>query len=222
MAGGHLINALDHYIYSTTVKSISVKLDQVIAHKVKLEILCGDIGNAYVNAYTNEKLYSIAGAEFCKAMKGSIVIIVRALYSLRRSSERWHNHLDDTLCSFNFKPTIYDNNVWIRHSEDGNSYDYVCIHGDNFMAVGKSAQQIMDEIKSLYTVKAEGRPDYYLGNDYKKDKKGRLCVGSKKYIKEVLTRIDSIFGTLRMYANPSETRDNPKLDNSNTRGDKEH
>ena len=41
----------------------------------------------------------------------------------------------------------------------------------------------MDEIKSVYTVKAEGLPDYYLGNYYKQDKKGRLCVGSKNYIK---------------------------------------
>ena len=68
VAGGHLIDALDHEIYSTTVKSISVKLLQVIVHKANLEILCGDIGNAYVNAYTNEKVYAIAGNEFRKAM----------------------------------------------------------------------------------------------------------------------------------------------------------
>ena len=55
VAVGHLIDALDHDIYSTTVKSISVKLLQVIVHKANLEIMCGDIGNAYVNAYTNEK-----------------------------------------------------------------------------------------------------------------------------------------------------------------------
>ena len=61
VAGGHLIDALDHDIYSTTVKSISVKLLQVIAHNANLEILCGDIGNAYVNAYTNKKVYTIAG-----------------------------------------------------------------------------------------------------------------------------------------------------------------
>ena len=53
VTGRHLIDALDHDIYSTTVKSISVKLLQVIVHKANLEILCGDIGNAYVNAYTN-------------------------------------------------------------------------------------------------------------------------------------------------------------------------
>ena len=97
VAGGNLINALDHDIYSTTVKSISVKLLQVIAHKANLEILCGDIGNAYVNPYTNKKVYAIAGDEFGKSMKGYIVIIVRALYGLRTSSERWHTHLADTL-----------------------------------------------------------------------------------------------------------------------------
>ena len=80
----------------------------------------------------------------------------------------------------------------------------------------------MDEIKSVYTVKAEGLPDYYLSNKYKRDKKGRLCVGSKKYIKEVLTQIETIFGTLRKYYNPSETGDNPELDDSRALGDKEH
>ena len=122
-------------------------------------------------------------------MKGSIFIIVRALYGLRTSSERWRAHLADTLRGFNFKPTRYDNDVWIRQYEDGDSYDYIYIHVDDFMTVGKRAQRIMDEIKSVYTVKAEGPPDYYLGNDCKRDKKGHLCVVSKQYIKEVLTRI---------------------------------
>ena len=116
-------------------------------------------------------------------MKGIIVIILRVLYGLRTSSERWHTHLVDTLRGFNFNPTRYDNDVWIRQYEDGDCYNYICIHVDNFMAVGKRAQRIMDEIKSVYTVKSEGPPDYYLGNDYKRDKKRRLCVGSKKYIK---------------------------------------
>ena len=80
----------------------------------------------------------------------------------------------------------------------------------------------MDEIKSLYTVKAEGPPDYYIGNDYKRDKKGRLFVRSKKYIQEVLTRIETIFGTLRKYDNPSETGDNPELDDSRALGNEEH
>ena len=74
-----------------------MKLLQVIAHKANLEILCGNIVNSYVSAYTKEKVYAITGNEFGKEMKGSIVIIVQDLYELRTSSDRWHAHLADTL-----------------------------------------------------------------------------------------------------------------------------
>ena len=47
-------------------------------------------------------------------------------------------------------------------------------------------------------------------------------MGRKKYIKEVLTRIENIFGTLRKYNNPSKTGDNPELDESWALGDEEH
>ena len=46
--------------------------------------------------------------------------------------------------------------------------------------------------------------------------------GSKKYIKEVLTLIETIFGTLRKYDNPSETGNNPELDDSWALGNEEH
>ena len=104
-------------------------------------------------------------------MKGTIVIIVWDLYGLRSSSKRWHAHLAHTLIGFNFKSTRYDNDVWIRQHKYGDCYDYICIHVDGFMSAGKRAQRIMDEIKSVYMVKSEGPPDYYLGNDYKRDKK---------------------------------------------------
>jgi hypothetical protein len=57
-AGGHLVEANEHDIYSSTVKGISVKLLHVIAHKRGLKQLCGDVGNAYINAYMNEKVYA--------------------------------------------------------------------------------------------------------------------------------------------------------------------
>jgi hypothetical protein len=78
---------VENNIYSSTVKGISVRMLHVIAHQQKLEILCGDIGNAYVNAYTNELIRSKAGPEFGE-LEDSIIIIRKALYGLRTSSER--------------------------------------------------------------------------------------------------------------------------------------
>eukprot|EP00957_Ditylum_brightwellii_P207350 15352571-Ditylum_brightwellii.AAC.1 len=61
---GHLIDLLDNKVYSSTVKGIIVKLLQVIAHRIGLNALCGDIDNTYVNAYITEKVYAVARPEF--------------------------------------------------------------------------------------------------------------------------------------------------------------
>jgi hypothetical protein len=98
VASGHLVDALDHDIYSLTVKGISVKLLHVIAHKANLKQLCGDVANTYVNAYIKEKVYAKAGPEFGSNLVGSIVIIRKALYGLQSSLERWHAHFADTTC----------------------------------------------------------------------------------------------------------------------------
>ena len=50
VAGGHLVDILDHQVYASTVKSISVQLLHMIAHKADLKQLCGDITNAFVTA----------------------------------------------------------------------------------------------------------------------------------------------------------------------------
>jgi hypothetical protein len=114
VAGGHLVDALDHDIYSSTVKGVSVKLLHVIAHKTGMCQLCRDVGNAYVNAFTNEKVYAtVAGKEFGPALEGCVIIIVKALYGLRTSSEQWYAHFADSLRGIGFAQTRYDNDVWI-------------------------------------------------------------------------------------------------------------
>ena len=64
VAGGHLVELLDNDVYASYVKGISVKLLHIIAHANDLNALCGDVGNAFPNAYTEEKVYAIAGLEF--------------------------------------------------------------------------------------------------------------------------------------------------------------
>jgi hypothetical protein len=222
VAGGHLVDALDHNIYSSTVKGVSVKLLHVIAHKTGMSQLCGDVGNAYVNAFTNEKVYAVAGNEFGESLQGCIIIIRKALYGLRTSSERWYAHFADSLRGIGFTQTRYDKDVWIRLNEKGDCYDYVCTHVDDFMIVGRDPQAVMDMIQAIYAVKSIGPPDYYLGNDYKKDRKGRWCIGCKKYLVEAIKRVERMFGSLNKYSNPMETGDHPELDESEVMNDDGH
>ena len=47
----------------------------------ELELWATDVGNAYLEAYTSEKLYIITGPEFGK-VEGHILVIFKALYGL--------------------------------------------------------------------------------------------------------------------------------------------
>mmetsp|Transcript_25890 Transcript_25890/g.30071 ORF Transcript_25890/g.30071 Transcript_25890/m.30071 type:complete len:191 (+) Transcript_25890:856-1428(+) len=100
VAGGHLVDLIDTPVYSSsTVKSISIQLLHVIAHKANLKQLSGDIGNAFPNAHTGEKVYvTKAGPEFGEH-QGKMIIIIKALYGLRSSSEKNNSFIDPAIHS---------------------------------------------------------------------------------------------------------------------------
>eukprot|EP00957_Ditylum_brightwellii_P134115 10224624-Ditylum_brightwellii.AAC.2 len=86
-----------------------------------------------------------------------------------------------------FKATRFDRDVWIHLSHDKKSYEYLCTHVDDFCIFSKWVQQIMNQLQAVYTIKSARPPDYYLGNNYKKDGKGHWNIGCKKYIMEVVS-----------------------------------
>ena len=89
----------------------------MISHKANLEQLCGDIGDAFPNAFTKEKVYILnADIEFGEHV-GKCIIIKKAIYGLCSSAERFHAHLADTQRSFGCKQTRFDNDGWIRLDE---------------------------------------------------------------------------------------------------------
>jgi len=215
VAGGHLLDVpTDVQIYSSQVKPISVKLVSVIADKMGLKQLCGDVSNAYVNAESSQKAYvPKAGYEF-GSRKGMMIVIVKALYGLSASGADWHRHFSNSLRSYGFEPTRYDKDVWIRLSEDKTHYEYICTYVDDFMIASKQPEAIMELIKKEYSVKGEGPPLYYLGNDYKMHK-GRSAIGCKKYITEAIRRIEAITKTpIKRQSTPLPTGDHPELDTS--------
>ena len=70
-----------------------------IAAANNLEVMVGDINNAYLHADTKEKVYTRAGAEF-EAVglmpEGTLLEVVKALYRLPTRGNRWHAHLSQT------------------------------------------------------------------------------------------------------------------------------
>ena len=124
VAGGHLTDPPSSMTYSTVVSRESVRIAFLIAALNNMNILAGDIQNAYLNAPTSEKLYFIAGKEW-KANEGKPIVIICALYGLKSSALQWRNHLADILGNnLGFKSSLADPDVWFKLSTDSNGRKY--------------------------------------------------------------------------------------------------
>ena len=76
----------------------SVCLILLIAELNNLTIYQADVGNAYLEAYTKEKIYFVARKEFTTfRMQGHMVIISKALCRLQTSGKQFGAVFTDTL-----------------------------------------------------------------------------------------------------------------------------
>ena len=127
------------------MKSVSSRILMTITAVNSLEVTTGDIGNAYLNTETEEKMYTCAGAEFDVVglmPEGTLLKVVKALYGLPKSGNRWHAHLSHTLREMSFKLTHFDPDVWIRSCEGG-CY-YIGTHTDDVLVVAVDPNSILE------------------------------------------------------------------------------
>ena len=96
VAGGHLTPDPIESIYSGIVSIRSLRLVIFLAKLNNLEVWGADIGNAYLEAKTKEKLYIVAGPEF-EELEGHILVIYKALYGLKSSGLRWSQKIHDIM-----------------------------------------------------------------------------------------------------------------------------
>ena len=99
-------------VYSGVATMQSLRIICFLAELNGLEITGGDIGNAYLEAYTKEKVCFRAGPEF-GPLEGHLMIIEKTLYGLRTSGARFHAKFADTLRALGFTPSYADPDVWL-------------------------------------------------------------------------------------------------------------
>ena len=135
VADGHLTDIPLESVYSGVVSLRGFRLVLFLAELNDLELWATDIGNAYLEAFTSEKVYIIAGPEF-KELEGHILIISKALYGLRSSGARWHERFADCITELGFFPCKSDPDIWMRRS--GDIYEYVAVYVDDLAIAMKN------------------------------------------------------------------------------------
>ena len=115
-----------------------------------LETWATDIGNAYLEAETMEKVAIVAGPEFGD-LEGHTLIIVKALYGLKSSGLRWYERFSDCLKEMNFFPCKAEPCIWMRRNED--LYEYIAVYVDDLAIACKDPEAIVNVLTNKYKFK---------------------------------------------------------------------
>ena len=94
-------------IYYGVVSLRNLRLVIFLGKLNNLDIWGADIGNAYLEAFTDEKLYIVAGPEF-EELEGYILIFLKALYGLKSSGKRWAEVIHSILQDMKLTPSKAD------------------------------------------------------------------------------------------------------------------
>ena len=216
VADGHLTKEPVGSIYSGVVSLRSLRMVVFLSQLNDLEIWGADVGNAYLEAYTDEKLCIIAGPEF-KELQGHLLIMIKALYGTHSGRARWHDRLFDILQELKFKPSKADPDVWMRPEPGGTCYEYIAVYVDDLAIAAKDPQAFCNELKKKYNLKLKGVGplEYHLGCTYKKDPDGTLAADPRRYVNKILESYERMFKEKpRKSRPPLEGGDHPELDTS--------
>ena len=167
VGGGHKTVTPAAMTYSSVVSRDSVRIALTIAALNGLQVRACDIQNAYLTADCREKIWTKAGPEF-GSEKGSILIVVKALYGLKSSGAAFRSLLAETLRDLGYIPSKADPDVWMRPAvkPDGfEYYEYVLCYVDDVLAISDAPLKTMQGIQNKFKLKDDkiAEPEIYLG-----------------------------------------------------------
>lgn len=200
VAGGHTTETPSSLTYSSVVSRDSVRLAFLIAALNDLDIMCADVGNAYLNAPCREKIWTVAGIEF-GSEAGSTMVIVRALYGLKTSGASWAAMLAESLAGMGYKPTEADRNVWIKASTKPDGFKYyqmILVYVDDILHLSHDPKPAIEALQKLYVLKDEsiGSPKRYLfaNIDRVQTQDGRniWSMSSESYVRAAIENVENM------------------------------
>ena len=163
VADGHLTDIPLNSVYAGVVSIRGMQLCLFLGELNGMEAYATDIGNAYLEAKTREKVCIRAGPEF-EELEGHLLIIYKALYGLRSSRREFGDLLVDCLRKEGFTPSLAEPQIFMRQ-RDG-LWEYIATYVDDLLIVSKDPQSIIEMLQGEpynFKLKGSGPISFHLG-----------------------------------------------------------
>ena len=139
-----------------------------------VDVFAADIRNAYLQAPSSQKDYTICGPEFGLENIGRVALIHRALYGGKSAGRDFRNHLRSCMRHLNFVSCPADPDVWMRPAKTSNGsdyYEYILLYTDDTLVISENAEHVLrNELGRHFILKEKsiGPPKIYLGGSVRK------------------------------------------------------
>jgi Reverse transcriptase (RNA-dependent DNA polymerase) len=188
VADGHPTDIPLDSVYSSVVSLRGLRIMIFLAELYELEVWSMDIRNAYLQAHTQEKLYSIIAGPAFGELQNHILVIEKALYSLRSLGKRWHEQFAGCLKEEGFLPCKTEPNIWMQPAADKSCYKVVAVYVDDLAFGIKEPIRFLEvlEDKHKFKLKGSGPISFHLGCHFERGQDGPLSVVPKQYIERMV------------------------------------
>ena len=142
-----------------------IRLVAFLAELNGLDTWSTDVGNAYLESFTKEKVYIVAGPEFGDR-QGHTLVIVKALYGLKSSGLRWRERFADVLKEMGFTSSRAEPDIWMR--DRGDHYEYIAVYVDDLLIASREPNKIVRILEEIhkFKLKGSGPTSFHLGCDF--------------------------------------------------------
>ena len=130
----------------------NLRLTMFLAELNNLQLWGADVGSAYLQTLTKEKLYIVGGPEF-EDLQGHVLVMHKVLYGTRSGEVCLNDKLSDILHQIGFKPSKADPDIWMKSSKDDKYYEYIAVFFDDLAICMKDPQAFGDTLKERYKLK---------------------------------------------------------------------
>ena len=123
--------------------------------------------------------------------KTTLIVWVKSVYGLKQSMNLWHKYFGVILAKLGFIQQHDDPCLYIRKTKDNQIRTVLLYHVDDILAFcpnSKEEATVIKELSTVLPIKDIGKPERFLGVEFKYMKNGDVLLHQQSYTHELLKR----------------------------------